>query len=289
MNVFLYELLEDYQFAETEAEREEIFCSFCRLLWDNPNKRIVLEKPITFRIKPKLLATETGQIFAAYASICRSYSPSVTESRDFASLIRQKLNNIYTYYFDKDVCCNKEYLDLLRLPKKLYLQWQSSCRTKDASWTLSPQELSLKLEDAMKRARIIKENCARKTMDLDWQEYAKLTEKYFRRMFDHYKPLEEYQNRKELAVYDGAWEEDHFCIRYFCRGLEGYIKSYQKKYYGLYNVNSHGAITYGRCACGNLFLQNKRRNRRLCDCCRKQSRNLSYKRYNLKRDTPSSS
>ena len=36
MNVFLYELLEDYQFAETEAEREEIFCSFCRLLWDNP-------------------------------------------------------------------------------------------------------------------------------------------------------------------------------------------------------------------------------------------------------------
>ena len=87
---------------------------------------------------------------------------------------------------------------------------------------------------------------------------------FTRALVDHYKPLEEYQNRKELAVYDGAWEEDHFCIRYFCRGLEGYIKSYQKKYYGLYNVNSHGAITYGRCACGNLFLQNKRRNRRLC-------------------------
>ena len=104
MNLYMYEILEDYQFAETEAEREEIFSAFSKLIWENPNTRRLVDKPITFRIKPKLLHTEIGQIFSAYTSISRTVCPSTTKDTDFASLIRQKANNLYTHFFDGSVC-----------------------------------------------------------------------------------------------------------------------------------------------------------------------------------------
>ncbi len=94
MNLYMYEILEDYKFAKTEAKREEIFTSFSKLIWENPNTRKLLDKPITFHIKPKLLHTEIGQVFSAYTSISRTVCPSTTKDTDFASLIRQKAKTI---------------------------------------------------------------------------------------------------------------------------------------------------------------------------------------------------
>ncbi len=283
MNVYMYEILEDYQLAGTDAEREEIFSSFCQMIWENPNQRTITDKPLTFHIQPDLLATETGQIFSAYTSISRTVCLSHTNDKDFASLIRQKINNIYTRYFDGNICRNKDYLDLLRVPKKLYFQWLSASRKKDGSWNMSPQELSRTLENAMAQAQLLKEARKRETMNVSWNEFQQTAEHYFRRLFEHYKPLDEFQDSQNLMIYASGWMEDNFCVSYFCRGLDGYFRNYQKKYYGLYNINSRRGITYGRCACGRLFLQNKQRNRRLCDNCRKESRRQSYSRYNQKR------
>ncbi len=283
MNVYMYEILEDYQYAETDAEREEIFSSFCRLIWENPNQRTIISRPVTFRISPDLLTTEIGQIFSSYTSLPCTVCLSLTGSRDFASLIRQKVNNIYTRYFDKTICRKKDYIDLLNLPKKLYFQWLSAVQKNNPSWTASPQELSRTLENAVAQAELIKEISARETMTLSWEEFQQVTECYFRKLFDHYQPLDEFQNSQNLIVYASDWNEDNFCVGYFCRGLEGYFRNYQKKYYGLYNVNSRRGITYGRCSCGNLFLQNRQHNRRLCDSCRKSARRQSYQRYNRKR------
>ncbi len=283
--LYLYEILEDYQFATTDAEKEEIFSSFCQKIWEHPNQRTITEKPITFRIKPTLLKTEIGEVFSNYTSIPRNVCPSTTKNTGFASLIRQKLNNIYTYFFDENICSRKEYLDLLRLPKKLYFQWESFLGKGEPEWILSPKELSNTLEQAMADAKRLKETCAREKMKLSWEEYKQVAEGYFRRLFEHYQPLEEYQTDHALVLQTGTWNEDNFCISYFCSGLHGYFKNYQKSYYGLYNANSRRKTSYSRCACGNLFLQNRQRNRRLCDTCRKQSRSQSYSRYNEKRKT----
>lgn len=283
MELYMYEILEDYQLAESNAQKEELFASFCQMIWESPNQRTIVDKPITFRVKRRLLGTELGQIFSSYSSISHPVCPTSTKNTDFASLIRQKLNNLYTRYFDDTVCCRKEYLNLLRYPKKLYFQWETSLRDETVPWTFSPQALATHLEEHLAKAQQLKETYARETMQLSWHEFQNVAESYFRRLFEHYKPLDEYQNSQELTLYAGAWNEDNFCIRYFCRGLDGYFKNFQKTYYGLYNANSRRGVTYGRCTCGNLFLQNRQHNRKLCDNCRKQSRIHSYSRYNQKR------
>ncbi|WP_300957842.1 hypothetical protein, partial [Phocaeicola sartorii] len=41
------------------------------------------------------------------------YYKSMTKDENWCPMIRQKINNIYTRYFDKEVILSKEYMDLL--------------------------------------------------------------------------------------------------------------------------------------------------------------------------------
>lgn len=287
-NYYMYEILEDYQTAVDSKEQEEIFAAFCALIWNSPNERIHSEKFFTFHVPARLAATETGQIFAEYSSLSCPVCTSVTKETDFASLIRQKANNIYTNLFDKEVCTKKDYLDCLRLPGKLYHQWAKSLSGKHSDWIMTPKELSRTLEEAMEHASSLRETYRRQKMDASWEEYCQITEGFFRRLFQNYRPLDDYCSRKQPEnllpdLHTETWHEDHFCISYFCNGLNGYFKNYQKKYYGLSNASSQRNVQYSRCPCGNLFRQNKQHNRRLCDTCREQARLRKYQRYNQKR------
>ena len=158
------------------------------------------------------------------------------------------------------------------LPKKLYFQWQASLQKEEITWTLSALELAQTLEHTLTKAQLLKETAAREKMALSWEEFIHITDGYFRKLFENYKPLEEYQDSEKLVLHAGAWNEDNYCIRYFCNGLDGYFKNYQKKYYGLYNASSGRGVTYGRCSCGNLFLQNRQHNRKLCEIGRASCR-----------------
>lgn len=308
---YMYEILEDYQAAATSEEQKEIFTSFCSLIWNNPNERKVTEKNITFHIRPELLSTETGQIFAPYTSISHLSCPSTTTDTDFASLVRQKVNNIYTNLFDADICTRKDYLYLLQTPRRLYYQLEASMLPSTISdpetfipsdpaanvpsiqaefseaepfhWPASPNELSHTLQAALTQAESLKETYGKQKMKVSWQDYQQIVEGFFQKLFDNYIPLDGYPNDSMHTLPSGTWHEDNFCISYFCNGLNGYFKNYQKKYYGLYSASSLRKVQYSRCACGNLFQQNKQRNRRLCDSCREQSRLEKYRRYNRKR------
>lgn len=283
-NYYMYEILEDYHTAETLQEQNEIFSSFCSIIWNCPNNRKITKKNITFCIKPELLSTKIGKVFMPYTSISYLVCPSITQNTDFAYLIRQKVNNIYTNLFDTKICMHKDYLNLLHIPKQLYFQWEASLLLKN-NWSLTPEELTYTLEHAMKQAATLKETLSKQKMKLDWKQYQKIVEKFFQKLFHNYISLDEYQDNSVLVLETGTWHEDNFCISYFCNGLNGYFKNYQKKYYGLYNANSNRNrdTLYARCLCGNLFLQNKQRNRKLCDNCRKQAKLEKYKRYNQKR------
>ena len=47
----------------------------------------------------------------------------MTKDTDWCSLIRQKINNLYTRYFDEEVILNKDYMNLLKTPYNLYYRW----------------------------------------------------------------------------------------------------------------------------------------------------------------------
>lgn len=270
---YLYEILEDYQYAETKPEKEEIFHAFCSLVWSNPNKRQVVTKAIRFRVRRDLRSTELGRIFDAWSEIPYTSYRSMTKATDYASLIRQKVNNLYTNLFDGQICLKKEYMASIRFPRDLYYQWVKG-------EAMEADDVTAAIDDAIAVALKIKENSAKQKMRLSWKEYKGVTERCFRKLFDHYISLDDYEDKSGLHVETAVWSEDNYCIRYFCKGLNGYFKNYQKEYYGLPKATRY---RYSRCSgCGGLF--EKKHNRQVyCPDCSESQRKDRYKRYNKKR------
>lgn len=252
---YLYEILDDYKDTFDDSKKDEILKSFMKLVWSSKNKRIISNRVIKFNVLDSLIDTEIGQVFNEYSCIKYTVYKSMTKQRDFVSLIRQKINNIYTNMCDGRVCTRKEYMDLIKLPKKLYYRWKNGEEYDIAT-------LTSQIDDALKDAELIKEKYANQKMDISWGNYKKLVAGYFKSMFNNYIPLEDYEDKTLLSVHTGAWHEDNFAIAYFSKGLDGYMKMYQKKYYGLPEHR-----LYGRCECGGMFVQSKQNNRFKCDKC----------------------
>ena len=83
-----------------KAECTEIFSAFCSQIWSCDNKRRVYTKSIKYSVKKSLLNSDLGKIFDTWSNIEYKYYKAMTKEEDWSSLIRQKINNIYTQYFD---------------------------------------------------------------------------------------------------------------------------------------------------------------------------------------------
>lgn len=253
--MYLYEILDDYKEAETEDEKDEILNEFMKLIWSSKNKRIINKKYITIKVSDSLLKTDIGKVFDKYSSIEYTYYKSISKQQDFVSLIRQKLNNIYTNLCDGRVCIRKEYMDLIKQPKQMYFRWKNGEK-------YNATTLSLQIENILKEAEIIKEKYAKQKMNISWNEYKKIVVPYFKRMFENYIPLDEYEDKTVLTIDIDMWHEDNFAVAYLCKGIDGYMKNYQKEYYKLPRNKS-----YDYCSCGRMFIQNKQNNKFKCDTC----------------------
>lgn len=268
---YMYEILDDYKCETDETLKNEIFKVFCSAIWSSDNKRRVLKKDIKFKVKNDLLNTDIGQIFNTWSIITYTGYKPKTNDTDFISLIRQKVNNIYTNMFDDKVILRKEYMQLIKTPQKLYYRWLKGEE-------FNPDELTTLIDDVINEAEIVKEKLAKEKMKLSWNEYKKVVEKYFRKMFDNFIPLDEYETKNEMVLTIDTWNEDNYCIRYFCKGLNGYFKNYQKEYYGLY-VPSIGKdiLKLKRCKnCGCLFKYNAP-NQINCPKCQENLRTIYYR------------
>lgn len=255
---FLYEIIEDYKEAKTDEEKNEVFKSFCSSIWSSNNKRRIYKKSIRFNVRKDLLKTELGQIFDTWSDIEYTYYKSMTKDENWQSIIRQKINNIYTRYFDKEVILGKEYMDLLKTPKKLYYQWISGIDMDTGTVT----EI---IDDAMDNAEKVKARLRREKMSLPWNEYKKIIEGFLKRCFDNCKLIGEYEDKTKINTMLDFLTEDHFYTGYICKYLDKEIIPYQKKYYG---VRQHRK--YSRCKqCGAII--EKTNNRILyCKKCAKQ-------------------
>ena len=267
---FLYEIIEDYKESKTEEEKDEIFNSFCSSIWSSDNKRRIYKKSIRFNVRKDLLQTELGQVFDVWSDIEYTYYKSMTKDENWHSIIRQKINNIYTRYFDKEVILGKEYMDLLKIPKKLYYQWISGI-------DMNAETVTELIDDAIDNARKTKSKLQQEKMSLSWNEYKKVIEEFLKRCFDNCKLIGEYEDKTKIITIFNFLTEDNFYVGYICRSLEGEILKWQKKYY---NIRDHKK--YSRCKqCGSMI--EKTGNKRLyCDKCakakeRERKRKIAYK------------
>lgn len=225
MEQYLYEMMEDYKNAESEAEKENIFKDFCTSIWANENKRRTRTKTIRFSIRKDLQNTKTGQIFNTWTKVEYKGCQSMTKETDWRGLIRQKINNLYTRHFDKEVILNRDYLYLLHTPKRLYHQWIEGAK-------MDTEELVSVINDAMNKAELLKSSYQNTKIQLSWADYKKLTEKFLRKIFQSCKLIDTFENGAPETIYSFI-NEDNFYIRYICKSLECHMKNYIKEYYGL--------------------------------------------------------
>jgi predicted Zn-ribbon and HTH transcriptional regulator len=194
----------------------------------------------------------------------------VTKNIDYISLIRQKINNIYNNYCEPRLCTRKDYMELLHMPKKLYFRWkknQNDCENVD--------DLSKTLKESLTQAEELKNQYSKQKMNLTWKQFKPIVEKYIRRAFENYIPLDEYENKNEFVLDTDLRTEDNFAIKYVCNCLQQGMKDYQKKYYGLYRKGKRSKLKYRRCIdCGIMFWVSSKDNQttRCKECYKKWRR-----------------
>lgn len=261
MNIdkYLYEIIDDYKNEDFNEEKAEIFEDFCSSIWSSKNKRRTYIKTIKFKVREDLLESEIGQIFNYWSVVEYTGYKAMTKDTDWCSLIRQKINNLYTRYFDKEVILRKDYMNLLKTPYNLYYRWIKGVE-------MNASELTTTIEDSIYKAAELKLVYQKQKMNLSWAEYKKVIEEKLIKIFDNCKSIEEYEidNLTNKYIYEFA-SEDNSYIKYICDSLEGEMLKWQKKYYG---VREHKQ--YKRCKeCGKMIEKTNNRVMYCKECYKK--------------------
>lgn len=280
MNIdkYLYEIIDEYKYANSEEEKLKIFNEFCSSIWSSENKRRVYNKTIKFKVRSDLLESEIGQIFNAWSEIDYIGYKAMSKDTDWCSLIRQKINNLYTRYFDEEVILKKDYMDLLKTPYNMYYRWIKGAE-------MNVEELTKIIDDSIYKASELKIMYQKQKMKLSWEEYKEIIESFLKKIIDNCKPIEDYEieNLTSKYIYELA-NEDNSYVSCFCDSLEFYMLNYQKEYYKLKRGRNK---QYRRCKeCGNLIEITGNKKEYCNDCAKKRksiSNRISDKKYKNKR------
>lgn len=264
---YLYEIIDDFKHSHLIEEKNNIFNSLCSSIWASDNKRQVYSKTIAFKVKKDLLETDVGQVFDAWSKVEYKGYKSISKETDWCSLIRQKINNLYTRYFDEEVILNRDYIRLLHMPKQLYYQWV-------AGTEMNSNNLATMIEESMHNAAKLKITYQKQKMNLSWKGYKAVIEDILHKILNNCKLIEDYEEKQAINLYD-FMNEDNFYIGYFCKYLENEMKQWQKNYYGVRNHRN-----YKRCKlCGSL-IENTGNKRMYCNRCAKaeESKNATIRK-----------
>ena len=121
-------------------------------------------------------------------------------------------------------------------------------------------------------------------MDLSWNEYKEVIAGFLRRAFDNCKLIEEYEDKSKIITRLDFLTEDHFYVRYINRCIDGEIRKWQKRYYGL---PQNTINTYSRCIDCNGLYEKKTNNQKRCIICQKKfnrkNRTLKQREYRVEK------
>ena len=189
----------------------------------------------------------------------------MTKDTDWCSLIRQKINNLYTRYFDGEVILKKDYMNLLKTPYNLYYRWIKGAE-------MDADELTNAIEDSIFKAAELKVMYQKQKMKLSWNDYKKIIEGFLLKTFENCKLIDKYENENltNKYIYEFA-SEDNFYISYICDCLEGEMQMWQKRHYG---VRQHKK--YKRCKeCGKL-IEKTGNKKTYCEECADKKKNVTF-------------
>lgn len=275
---YLYEIIDDYKNAKSIEEQNEVFNDFCSYVWANANKRRIYTKTIRFKVRSDLLDLENGQIFNAWSEVEYIGYKAMTQDTDWCSLIRQKINNLYTKYFDKEVILNTDYIALLSTPKRLYYRWINGEK-------INANELTNMIESSIYQAAELKSMYQKQKMNLTWDEYKDVIKEFLRKIFNNCELIEDYEtnNLSNNLIYD-FYNEDKSYVKYVCDSLEFYMLNYQKDYYGLKRGRNK---RYKHCGDCGVLIEITGNKKNYCDNCAKErkrkSNKISDKKYKSKK------
>lgn len=266
--------MDDYKDATTEEEKSEIFKDFCTSIWGSKNKRRTYTKTIRFKVRNDLLESEIGQIFNAWSEVNYIGYKALSKETDWCSLIRQKINNLYTRYFDENVILKRDYMNLLKTPYNLYFRWVKGSE-------INADELLSTIENSIYEADELKAVYQKQKMKLSWNEYKNVIEGFLQKIFNNCELIEDYEieHLTNKYIYELACDDNSY-IKYFCDSLEGYMLNYQKEYYGLTvpsTTKQHKQFV--RCKeCGVLIEKTNNRVKYCKDCAKIIDKNKAQKR-----------
>ena len=272
---FISFYIEDYKNSTTSKEQKIILNKFITLIWSSSNKRVVYTKRITFNILPELLETDIGKLLNKYSQINYVGYKSYINNGNWNDIIRQKINNLYTVYFDKNVITTREYMNIITTPKKIYLNWING---KDYTYN----EIFQILKDKKVEYKDIEKKTINRKMNLSWSDYKLLINSIIEKCFKNVKLFTDVDttDTQFRILYDTVNYEENFYVSYFCHCLDYELKKYQKKYFGLKDHKK-----YKTCKDCGVLIEAKNNKKLYCDHCSRERQLKRYKLYNKKRTT----
>jgi hypothetical protein len=269
---FINEVIQDFQEAKTDDEKNEIFDAFINHLWSVRNQRKVVVKHIKYDV-PDSLTGDAANLFRQYNKIPYRYYKSRTNNMDSWHILRQKINSIYTFMCDSTVCTRDDYFELLHVPQNLFYAYRK--RLDELNVTEAENKITQSLQDA----EALLEKYGKQKMAISWNNYKMLINGWLRNILKNYIPYDQFEKQEDWSPQSKYWIEDNYAIRYIGRSINGYMKNYQKKYYGVRRNQK-----YERCECGNLY-EKKSNSQKYCQKCSEQKALERHRKYNKKRIT----
>jgi len=227
--MFLSQILDEYKISNN---KQEIIDKFINRLWDSEYGFKKYKKQYKYEVFNDLLDNRQDliELFNKYNvveyTVCRSfYKKKLLQPIDY---IRIRINNMYGFLFDKDVYYNKKYYNLLLTPKKEYFRLVNMKKENGNIEDVKYDEVLNNINNAFNEAELIKQESINKKHNMNFNNYKKIINTYISRLFDNYICPEEYEKVHgwELKVVVDGWSEDNYVIRYFCKSLTLYMRSY---------------------------------------------------------------
>ena len=223
-NRYIYEYMEDYQIAETEADKKRAVMNFCAHLWESePGRRAQVQ---TEEFDPEEIQdSNVREIFREYSKTV--YWQAITKTKSISSMeiLKQRINNLYTIFCDRTLCLERGYLAGLMYPLKLFKQY-----TRSPDKYSAPEIARLLKESSDKTDRIFRENTGRK-MDMTWPAFKRFVEDRMVVIFQNYQePGWDFSGRMVLSDFINT---DHYLISYISSSLTGYLKNERLEFHGI--------------------------------------------------------
>ena len=221
----LNELLEEYKDTD---DKEAVLDEFLNMLWSSKYTLKKHKKYFSYNVNSVALGNDERliELFEKHnhieLSFCKSYYKKKMNNIDY---IRIHVNNMYGLLVDKNLYLPKAYYQLMLTPKKEYFHVTELIRN---GQSVDYNEVRNRIDFSLTQAERIKTENNNRKINIKWSEYKKLINTHIKRLFENYMSPEEYEDIHgwQMKIHIDGWSENNYVIRYFCKSLTGYMRTY---------------------------------------------------------------